>query len=73
MGLRDYIDIIDYFMILAVEFNATYQVAQKLLIAVQHKNTLTYQKITLNKTIKFFANKPKFKNTKNNYIQHYNG
>ncbi|WP_081311919.1 ISL3 family transposase [Brochothrix thermosphacta] len=46
-GPKSSMGIIDYIMTLDVEFKATYQVAQNLLVAVQHKNISAYQTLVL--------------------------
>ncbi|HCZ38255.1 hypothetical protein [Brochothrix thermosphacta] len=46
-GPKSSMGIIDYFMTLDVEFKATYQLAQNLLVALQHKNISAYQTLIL--------------------------
>ncbi|EUJ33402.1 hypothetical protein, partial [Brochothrix campestris] len=57
--------LIDYFMTLDVEFKETYELAQQLLIALQHKNPPAYQSlIQTKKTFRFFTTETQFKNIK---------
>ncbi|EUJ33543.1 hypothetical protein [Brochothrix campestris] len=44
-GQKSSTGIIDYFMTLDVEFKETYELAQQLLIALQHKNSPAYQSL----------------------------